>query len=186
MDFEFKVVEQGTGSLMPIGLHKASIVSVIATASKTLTPQIEVRLANEKNQIRNAWYNMRGYKRNSAGQLVDKKNQVIHLEGLEGKKLETALNRRIEDPALTLKCQEIFGKFLNHAGLEPDRKFKNLEEVGEAIVKNEVLVGVMKERGYEKVSNTFHVDAIDAAERTMSKKLGYEVVLDAETENAIV
>jgi hypothetical protein len=174
---KIRVVEQG-GGLMPVGLHTAKVTSTRVTESSAGTPQLEVQFRSERTGlVRNAWYNLRGYKRNAKGDLVDKNGKKISLDGLEGDALIKALRRRVEDPEVTKKCENILGKFAFHLGFGKD------EEITEdAMIDRECLVAVGNDGVSEKVIYTFSKDNVDGAERMTSNRLGFDVMLDEDVD----
>jgi hypothetical protein len=180
----FKVVAQTEGTLIPVGLHTAEIIAVVETESRSKTQQIEVKFKTADGAIRNNWYNLQGFVRNATGKPLDKDGKVINIEGLEGEKLEKAYARRVEDEKSTDICYEILGKFFHHAGF-PENEEMTSERLPELLKRN-VIIGVMDDGISTKICNTFSVDAVEAGERTMTKKLGYACVLDEVEEESVV
>jgi hypothetical protein len=176
-----RVREQGTGSLMPVGLHTARVVSVALTDSQAGTPQVEFQLVNQDGQVRNAWFNLKGFKRNGKGFFVDSRNHKISLEGLEGEALIKAMQKRVEDPEVTEKLMEILGKFMGHLGFDIDEDVDIEDAVGKTCI-----VAVGKDAVGEKIVYTFALDNVDAAERITSKRFGFDVILDESPTEALV
>lgn len=112
-------------SLIEEGLHNAVITGVVETSStRTGTPQLEVTYQTEDGKTRKAWYNLQGFKKNAAGQFVDKKGMPVIIEqGDTGNVLEAKLKKRIVDEDATQKCLDIVGQLGADAGIDTSEEF---------------------------------------------------------------
>lgn len=189
MEFEFKVVSQGQGALLPKGLHNVIVSGCAIVMSSTKTPQVEVTftgtVGENRGLIRKRWYNLVGYRKNDSGQYLAKNNRVINIEGLEGEELQEALNKRVVDAKASSQCMEILGKFAGHCGFDSGRTL-NQDTIQELLDSEVLLAVVPNNRGADSAQNTYSINSVDYAEEKTSEYLGYEInVNDSEVETFV-